>query len=113
MKPFDQHRIIESYDTLKQFEANTEIKVDEVTVICRKEDSLPEVKNTVGGIYLGKLQYQDITYQFVEIYSWIISQLARLTSDARVAFYMKLNDYISDPNTSEQVKLLWQALHKN
>lgn len=113
VKPFHQSRVIESYDTIKQFENNTKTKIDEITVICREGDQHPDAENTEKEVYLGKLQYNNVTYQFIEINSWILGQLNRMTQDARVAFYMKLNDYIDDPNTSEQVKRFWQALHKS
>lgn len=112
VKPFGSSRVEESFDAISQFTNNTGTKVEEVIVICRKEDTHPDLTDEVNNsLYFGKLEYQNITYHFVDIFDWIMSQIIRMSVDARVSFYLKLQEYITNPNTSEKVKLFWRQRH--
>lgn len=61
--------------------------------------------------YLGSFAYQDMMYYYWDIYEWIANTLQRMTTDGRLGFYLNLNAYIDDINTSENVKKLWKKLH--
>lgn len=111
-KPFGNSRVEESFDALAQYSASSGTKIEEVIVICRREDVHPElVSEAEDTLYFGKLEYQNITYHFIDIFDWIMSQIIRMSVDARITFYLKLQEYISNPNTSEKVKLFWREYH--
>lgn len=114
VKPFSYSRVEDSYEAVIKYSDLSGIKIYEVVVICRKEDIHPKLINSANGtIYFGKLEYQDLTYHFANIFDWIMNQLLRMDTDARLTFYLKLNSYVSNPNTSEKVKLFWQNYHSN
>ena len=83
----------------------------EMVVICRKGDVHPEVK-AVSNTYLGRPDYQDMTFHFVDIYEWIIAQLLRMTTDARASFFTKIQNYINDKNTASKVKIAWATINE-
>ncbi|HZU12268.1 MAG TPA: hypothetical protein VFB58_05470 [Chloroflexota bacterium] len=111
VKPFTDARITESFDTLKLSERRTGYVTQEVFVLCRPDD-VPESAAKTGDAaqYLGRTQYEDTVYHFVDIFEWTMGQLLRMTPAARLQFHTALHEYISDPNTSEQVKRCWTQL---
>lgn len=113
LKPFDQARVAESYMTVRGYDSAAGTSTSEVVVVCREEDAHPDAteKHIPVG-YLGKVDHEDITYHFVEIYGWVMSELVRMPFDARLAFYESLNEYITHPNTAEAVKRAWRELHE-
>ena len=111
VKPFTQNRIVESYQSVKAYDKRTSQTTHEVQVICRKEDLPEDVSNNTEAFYLGKVEYQDITYHFINIEEWIMAQLLRMSGEARLIFHKLLTDYIADTNTSESVKVFWKELH--
>ncbi len=113
VKPFDNARVIESYDTIRQYNEEHGTEVIEVIVICRKQDVHPDiVLGTINSFYLGKVDYQNITYHFIDIFEWIIAQLLRMTPVSRINFYEKLKQYINEPSTAEKVKIFFMQWHK-
>lgn len=109
VKGFTERRIEESF---KSISAVLGDKHSEIIVICRKEDAPANTDDELDSVsYLGSLEYRGVTYRFVDIYEWITSQLLRMPAKARTDFYNKLQSYISEPNTSEKVKVLWRTLH--
>jgi hypothetical protein len=111
VKSFGAQRVREAYEAIREFDERNETDTKEIIVICRKRDVHPDVAATPStSVYLGKVEYQDKTFHFVDIYEWVMSQLVRMTSDARFAFYNKLHEYISDRNTKREVKELWGQL---
>lgn len=111
VKPFNEARLIDSYESISKL-VSSEQKSVEVIVLCRPQDTHEEaVKTVVSDIYLGELEYEHITYQFVNLYEWILGQLLRMPPQARLMFYDELQAYINDPNTSEKVKELWASIH--
>jgi hypothetical protein len=110
VKHFGAQRVSESYDTLDTYNRNTGSSLREVIVICRHEDVHEDAHFDDSDTYLGKVEYQDVTYFFVEIYEWIAGQLLRMPADARLGFHSRFADYVSDPNTSEKLKRAWAQL---
>jgi hypothetical protein len=113
VKHFDLARIRDSYDCVKIYNNAHETNIDEIIVICRKEDCPEGMNRSDLHGYLGSYSYQDIIYYFWDIYEWIANTLQRMTPNGRKGFYMNLNSYISDINTAEDVKILWNELHKD
>lgn len=114
VKPFRSQRIVESYQAVRVFDESAETKTTEIIVLCRDLD-IPEdvVGTTDNDYYFGKVEYKDITYHFIDIYLWIVSQVLRMTPDARLAYIAALSSYIGDPNTSEALKVLWREVHQS
>lgn len=116
VKPFNKQRVMESYESVRDHDKRAGIQTREVFVICREkdvpQDELDELK-TRQKYYFGRLVYRDLTYIYIDIYEWIISILMELTTVSRIEFYKSLNQYISNPSTSEKVKRLWGKIHNN
>lgn len=110
VKTFNEDRIRDSYDTVSIYNDANDIEIKEVTVICRIEDCPFDVE--YPGFFLGRYEYEDMLYYFIDIFEWIISILLNLTESGRESFYNELNDYINEVNTSETVKNLWIELHE-
>ncbi|MDP9437900.1 MAG: hypothetical protein M3P49_04010 [Actinomycetota bacterium] len=111
VKPFGPDRMRESYETVRDYDRSAGTETLEVLVICRREDRHPDADEGSGAPpYLGKVEHQDLTYHFIDLYSWMMAELLTMTPAARLAFYGRLDAYISDPNTSERVKRLWRRL---
>lgn len=112
VKAFGEDRVRDSYESVKALDLKEGEKSSEITILCRKEDSHPEVAAGVEEAgYLGKLAHRDLTYHFIEIHAWLLSQILRMTPTARLSFHEKLDKYVGDFNTSETVKQLWSELH--
>lgn len=111
VKPFDVARIRDSYDCISIYNDTHSTDINEIIVICRSEDC-PSVMETSGlHGYLGRYAYQNIVYYYWDIYEWLSNTLQRMTPEGRKGFYMLLNSYINETNTSESVKKLWKKLH--
>ena len=113
VKHFDLARIRDSYDCVYIYNDAKNENIHEIIVICRKEDCPSEMKPSGLHGYLGSYAYQDILYYFWDIYEWMSNMLQRMTNEGRMGFYLNLNSYIDDINTSENVKKLWKKLHEN
>lgn len=111
VKPFSEDRIRDSYDTVSIYNENNDSQIDEVIVICRDVDCPQSMVKSELKLYLGKYEYEDLIYYFMDIYEWMFSILLKITEEGRENFYSDLNDYISDVNTAEKVKHLWIQLH--
>jgi len=111
VKHFDIARIRDSYDCILIYNNTHDTEINEIIVICRKEDCPPDMETSGLQGYLGRYAYQNIIYYYWNIYEWIANTLQRMNPDGRKAFYIKLNDYINETNTSEAVKKMWQQLH--
>lgn len=111
VKHFDIARIRDSFDSISIYNEQQEKTINEVIVICRKEDCPNNM--IVSGLsgYLGKYIYQNVIYYFWDIYEWIANILQCMTFDGRRAFYLALNSYINEVNTAVSVKKLWKQLH--
>lgn len=113
VKHFDLARIRDSYDCVSIYNDANGADIHEIIVICRKEDCPPDIKLSGLHGYLGHYAYQDMIYYYWDIYEWIANTLQRMTNEGRIGFYLNLNSYIDDINTSESVKKLWKKLHEN
>ena len=111
VKSFGIPRIRDSYECVKAYNTANNSDIDEIIVVCRKQDCPNDLTNGGTGLYLGKYEYQNITYRYFDIFEWISTLLQRMTKLGRLHFYNDLNDYISDINTAETVKVLWRQLH--
>ena len=111
VKHFDIARIRDSYDCISIYNNTHDTKINEIIVICRREDCPPDIEESGLQGYLGRYLYQNIIYYYWNIYEWIANMLQWMTPDGRKAFYMMLNGYINETNTSEAVKKMWQQLH--
>jgi hypothetical protein len=113
MKPFDEQRASDSEEAVRAFIKLTGQSIAEVVVICRDIDIHPSATQPEDtSIYLGKLAFRGLTYQFFEIHHWIEAALGRLSVEGRIEFYKALNDYIAKPATSERVKEFWKKIHE-
>ena len=112
VKPFDLARIRDSYDCVGKYNEENESNLNEIIVICRKEDCPEEMECSTLNSYIGRFAYQDIMYYFWDIFEWISDTLQRMTPSGRIGFYSDLNTYIADINTAETVKILWRKLHE-
>ena len=112
-KHFDIARIRDSYDCISIYNCNHATDINEVIVICRKDDCPPNVDSNGLHGYLGRYTYMDMSYYYWNIYEWIASMLQRMTQCGRQDFHNLLNSYINEINTSESVKKLWLQLHSN
>ena len=113
VKHFDLARIRDSYDCVSIYNDANDADIHEIIVICRREDCPPDMKASGLHGYLGSYAYQDMMYYYWDIYEWIANTLQRMTNEGRIGFYLNLNSYIDDINTSESVKKLWKKLHEN
>lgn len=111
VKHFDIARIRDSFDCISIYNQMHETEINEIIVICRREDCPPDMETSGLHGYLGHYIYQNIIYYYWDIYEWIANTLQRMTTDGRKAFYLMLNKYINDTNTAETVKKLWRRLH--
>lgn len=112
-KPFNEARVNEAYQSVRDFDARTGSNTPEVIVVCGRGQEHPDASQARPAYgYLGVLIYEDLAFHFVEVFGWIHAQLLRMPVDARLAFYEALAAYIADPNTSERVKRVWQTLHE-
>lgn len=112
VKPFDLARIRDSYDSILKYNETHDTSLDEIIVICRKEDCPTDMKGSGMNSVLGSYIYQNIKYYYIDIYEWISSRLHHMTNCGRKNFHKDLDNYISEANTAEKVKLLWNELHQ-
>lgn len=111
VKPFDEERIIDSYDCIEKFNQHSEQQIHEVIVICRPKDCPTHIRARGFSFYLGTIDYQNIRYYFWDIYEWVVSMLQRMTDEGKEFFLLDLNSYINDVNTAEAVKVEWRKIH--
>jgi len=112
VKPFTADRMIESYESIKEFDK--EGKITEVFVICRKEDVPLEVEKIISSSnLLGTAKYQDVIYYFIDIFGYVREKLVSMTIEARGRFYTDLGDYVNQLNTSEKVKRYFSEWHQS
>lgn len=113
VKPFSADRMMESYESVKDYDK--EGKILEVYVICRKQDVLEVAKfKDHQGYLLGETVYQDIHYYFVDIIEWVAEKLLFMTSGERANFFTALVGKVNETNTSEKVKVYfneWLSKH--
>ncbi len=110
VKPFDLARIRDSYDCIKIYNDSHDTELDEIVVICRRDDCPSGMVSSGLKGYLGYFAYQNIIYRYWDIFEWMANMLQRMTPICRKGFYLLLNSYINEVNTSESVKRLWQQL---
>ncbi len=113
LKKFDLARIKDSYACVKEYNKENNTQINEVIVVCRKEDCFSEMKKTELDFCMGYYEYRDIIYRYWNIYEWITYTLERMIPSARNDFYERLNCYINNINTEEEVKILWKELNSN
>lgn len=101
-----------NYDCVSIYNEANNTDIHEIIVICHKDDCPQDMKSSNLHGYLGSYAYQDMMYYYWDIFEWIASMLQRMTNDGRLGFYLELNGYIDDINTSETVKRLWKTLHE-
>lgn len=111
VKKFGPQRVREAYESARAHNAGDSSQPYEMLVICRRQDLHSDVK-PVSNLYLGKLEYQDMVFHFIDIYEWMMAQLLRLSISARLSFFAKLQEYVFDKNTSSEVKYAWAEVAK-
>jgi len=111
VKPFDEERIIDSYDCIEKFNQHSEQQIREVIVICRPKDCPNQIRTSGLSFYLGSIDHQNVRYYFWNIYEWVVSMLQKMPDEGKEFFLRSLNCYINDANTSEAVKTEWRKLH--
>lgn len=113
VKPFNQPRVVESSDAIRQYNREHGCEISEIIVICRSQDAHPESRHGSTGFYfLGEIHYEYLSYYFIEIFEWIMAQLLRMTPTSRINFFNKLHKYVDDPSTAEKVKQCFMRWHK-
>ena len=110
VKPFDENRIVDSYDCIEKYTQYSDQQIHEVIVICRPEDCPEHMQMSGLESYIGSVEYQDVRYYFWNIYEWIASMLQRMSDDGKELFSVSLNGYINDINTAEAVKIEWRKI---
>lgn len=111
VKPFDEERIVDSYDCIEKFNQHSEQQIREVIVICRPEDCPDQICASGLSFYLGSIDHQNVRYYFWNIYEWVASMLQKMPDEGKEFFLHSLNCYINDVNISEAVKIEWHKLH--
>ena len=113
VKPFDQARIVDSYDCILTYNTVHGTHLHEVLVLCRPQDCPAQIPS--GGLhgYLGCYTYRDILYSFIDLFEWIALLLLHMPASGRTNFYRLLNAYVNDINTAVKVKQCWQSLHRD
>ena len=111
IKPFNYRRILDSYDCVKNYNAMHDSTINEIIVICRKQDCPSEMFSLSTNLCMGTYDYQDIRYYFWNINEWISFTLQHMNISAREKFFELLNNYINDSNTHEAVKIAWSKLN--
>lgn len=111
IKPFNFHRILDSYDCVNKYNQTHNCNVNEIIVICRKQDCPNEMIPLSTKLCMGTYNYQDIRYYFWNIDEWISYTLQHMNVPARENFFELLNSYINDSNTHESVKIIWSKLN--
>src|SRR5699024_9754929 len=109
-KPFDEQRLQDSYDSIKDSLIDGVDVVMEDYVICREQDFLELDTKFDSKYFFGTFINNDIIYYFIDIYEWLLVQLLNMSNYYRMTFHNELSSYISEPNTSESVKVLWNKL---
>jgi hypothetical protein len=109
VKSFGEQRVREAYESAHAYTIQSNINTQEIMILCRKQDVYPGLE-MITSCYLGRLEYQDMIFHYVDIYEWIVAQLLRMTTDARAMFFEQLQVYVTDKNTSVNVKLAWSRL---
>lgn len=110
-KIFDNQRIQDSYNSIKFSPEKYSDVLKEVYVICREQDC-PELHTKYNSVSLfGTFVKEDITYYFINIYEWILIHLINMSKEYRKKFHGELSLYISNPNSSEDVKKLWNEVN--
>lgn len=110
IKPFDEGRIVDSYDCIEKYKQHSEQQIHGVIVICRPEDCPEHIQKSGFELYIGSVEHQDVKYYFWNIFEWIASMLQRMPDDGKELFSVALNGYINDINTSEAVKVEWRKI---
>lgn len=108
IKGFGEQRVREAYEAAHSYTSQSNTNTQEIIILCRKQDVYPGLE-AITSIYLGKLEYQDISFHYVDIYEWVAAQLLRMTRDARSMFFEQLQEYVADKNTSVKVKYTWST----
>ncbi len=103
-------RIVDSFDTIRIYNENHTLDIDEIIVLCRKSDVPKEINRSTLNGYLGHYNYKNITYYFIDIFEWIAFVLHQTPNFGRHNFYNDLNNYINEYNTNENVKIIWKEL---
>lgn len=111
VKKFDENRMRDSHDTVQIYNEEHETALDEIIVVCRRQDCHPEMMTSESNWHLGSYEYRGMTYYFVDVYEWIYSKLIEMNGTARNSFHTDLSTYINHPNTSEALKVHWSSLH--
>lgn len=113
VKAFGESRVEECTESFIEYNTATKSQIAEVVVLCRPGDCHPDAKtDDDSDLLLGTYVHRGFTYQFVDLYEWIIAQLLRMAPSARMAFFRGLHDYVNHPNTAEAVKKFWKSFHE-
>lgn len=110
MKPFNEERMRDSFDTLVRYKENVGKMLDEVIVLCREQDCPEELKEECK-YYIGKADYNGVSYIFYDLFEWLFEQLLRLNKKGKEMFIQDFNHYVSLPDTSIKVKAKWQEIY--
>lgn len=110
VKKFDEDRLRESYEAIKADPRMNTVK--EVIVICRPEDVHPEATRIADHFADAVFVFEDVAYLFVNIFTWMASQLVGITPTARAGFHKELSQYVNNINTSEKVKTYFKKWHE-
>lgn len=111
IKTFGQQRIDDSYASVVEYEKSSEKTIKDITVICKEENCPAEIDKSSTSGYLGKVKIENVEYFFIDIYEWIMLKLILMPPNVRLALHSTIDDYVSDYNTAEKVKILWKELN--
>ena len=115
-KAFDSQRMEDSYDSVRAMDETFGTETREVVVLCREDDVPGSAEKTddhtaVAIAYFGSASRLDLTFEFVDIFEWVATQLSTMTESQRLEYHQQLSQYVADPNTSSTVKKVWAKRH--
>lgn len=111
-KNFDNIRIEESHESVEKFNHDNGTSINRIIVLCREED-VPDTSIKVqNGLMLSK-QYKSLRYDFFNVFDWLTFMILNMSDESRKEFYIGVNNYVSDTNTSVSVKSFWKRIHSN
>ncbi len=111
VKPFGEARAMEAAESAHEYAEAAGVPVFEILVVCRPEDVHPNADGQASSALMGSYEKDGITFYFLNIFDWILSQLLEMPASARSEFHSKVNHYIANPNTRKPVKVAWAELN--
>jgi hypothetical protein len=112
VKRIDDGRLDDCVDAAQDYGSETGAPVGEIFFLCRKRDVCVSGQFKFENAYFGAVVHRGILFHFIDIFKWIEQAVACLPDDFRKGLLDSIADYVNDPNTSDAVKIFWNAYWK-